>query len=66
MKLKYDNISLYLTLVWWYISHGYDPGHHGDPTWRLPIGCLEFWGGQGVITTHNLESNIGKKPYDVL
>ena len=66
LKLKYDNISLYLTLVWWYISHGYDPGHHGDPTWRLPIGRLEFWGGQGLITTHNFEYNIGEKPYDVL
>ena len=61
-----EKITLYKTLVWLYISHGYDPGHQGDPTWRLPIGRLEFWGGQGLITTHNFEYNIGEKPYDVL
>ena len=66
MRQIHDNISLHLTLVWWYISHGYDPGHHGDTSWRLVIGRCEFWGGQGVTTTQNLKSNIGEKPYDVL
>ena len=29
MRQIYDNISLYLTLVWWNISNGKDSWHHG-------------------------------------
>ena len=29
MRQIYDNISLYLTLVWWNISNGTDSRHHG-------------------------------------
>ena len=63
MRQNHDNISLYLTLVSWNISHGYDPRHHGVPTWRLPGGHIYFSGSQGVITTHNFDSKLDKKYY---